>query len=515
MSDAGFSTPDKDARIAELEAALAVARADISARDILIDTLRVQLARLKRMQFGKSSEKLDREIAQLELALEELEAEAVIAQAHRVDPTKADRPTPVRALPAHLPREERRIEPEQGSCTCPDCGGALRPLGQDSDEMLDAVPVHWRVVRTIRPKYSCRVCEKIVQATAPVKAIARGKATFATLAHVVVAKFDHHLPLYRQAEMMAAQGIDIDRSTLAGWTGQAAVLLDPIVGRIREIGLTASKIHTDDTPVPMLDPGRGKIATGRLWTYVVDDRGSGATTPPLVWYQFTQDRTGVHPQRQLASFTGFLQADGYAGYDKLYDTNRVTEVACWAHFRRKIFDIHATKPTPLTTDLLGRIAGLYKVEEEIRGHPPDVRRRVRLERIAPLIEELRSALDDALRRLSPKSEMAKAIAYGRKRWTALKRFVDDGRLEIDNNIAERAMRSIAIGRKNWLFAGSKAGGERAAALYTVIETCKLNGIEPQAYIADVIAKVAGDWPASRWDDLMPWNWRAEPARLAA
>lgn len=486
---------------------MATARADITARDLLIDTLRVQLARLKRLQFGKSSEKLTHEITQLELALEELEAEAASVLAARVDRAVTDRPAPVRALPAHLPRDEQRIEPEHGTCTCPDCGGALRPLGQDSDEMLDALPVQWRVVRTIRPKYSCRTCDKVVQAPAPVKAIVRGKATFGTLAHVVVAKFDHHLPLYRQAEMMAAQGIDIDRSTLAGWAGQASALLDPIVRRIREVGLTATKIHTDDTPVPTLDPGRGKTATGRLWAYVVDDRGSGATTPPLVWYQFTQDRTGSHPQAQLANFAGFLQADGYAGYDKLYLTNRVTEVACWAHFRRKIFDIHATKPTALTTDLLARIACLYAIEDEIRGAPPDVRRRRRLEQTAPLIDALRSALDDALRRLSPKSETAKAIAYGRKRWAALARFLDDGRLEIDNNIAERAMRSIAIGRKNWLFAGSKAGGERAAAIYTIIETCKLNGVEPQAYIADVIAKVAGDWPASRWDELLPWNWQ--------
>ena len=383
--------------------------------------------------------------------------------------------------------------------------------------MLDAVPVQWRVVRTIRPKYSCRTCEKIVQAPAPVKAIARGKATFRTLAHVIVSKFDHHLPLYRQAEMMAAQGIEIDRSTLAGWVGQASVLLDPIVNRIRDEGLKASKIHADDTPVPVLDPGRGKTATGRLWAYAVDDRGSGATTPPLVWYKFTPDRTGAHPQAELAGFTGYLQADAYAGYDKLYATNRVTEVACWAHFRRKIFDIHATKPTPLTTDLLARVGALYEIEAEVRGQPPDIRRRSRQDRTRPLVETLRQALDDALRRLSPKSEMAKAISYGRKRWTALTRFLDDGRLEIDNNIAERAMRCVALGRKNWLFAGSKAGGERAAAIYTVIETAKLNGLEPQAYIADVIAKIAGDWPASRWDELMPWNWQApaEPARLAA
>lgn len=264
---------------------------------------------------------------------------------------------------------------------------------------------------------------------------ARGKATFGTLPHVVVSKFDHHLPLYRQAEIMAAQGIEIDRSTLAGWVGQAAVLLDPIISRIREVGLTASKIHTDDTPVPMLDPGRGKTATGRLWAYVVDDRGSGARIPPLVWYGFTTDRTGTHPQRQLASFTGHLQANGYAGYDKLYDTNRITEVACWAHFRRKIFDIHTTKPTPLTTDLLERIGQLYEIEAQIRGQQLDIRRRGREELTEPSIDELRQTLDNALRRLSPKAEMAKACIYGRKPRTALTRLLDDGRMEIDNNLA--------------------------------------------------------------------------------
>lgn len=308
--------------------------------------------------------------------------------------------------------------------------------------------------------------------------------------------------------MMAAQGIDIDRSTLAGWAGQAAALLDPIVARIREEGLKATKIHADDTPVPMLDPGRGKTATARLWTYVVDDRAAGSASPALVWYRFTPDRSGAHPQTELKSFTGLLQADGYAGYDKLYDGGRICEVACWAHFRRKIFENHATSPTPLTTDLLERIAQLYAREAKIRGQPPDIRRQRRQDHSKPLVEDLRIAIDTALRRLSPKSAMAKALAYGRKRWRALIRFLDDGRAEIDNDIAERAIRSIAIGRKNWLFAGSKTGGERAAAIYSVIETCKLNGVEPQAYIADVIARIADDWPASRWDELMPWNWTA-------
>ncbi|MAW99217.1 MAG: IS66 family transposase [Sphingomonas sp.] len=511
VSDQASSTIDKDARIAELEAALA-------ARDTLIETLRFQLSQLKRMTFGQSSEKLTRQIEQLELALEELEGEAAIADVTAAASTSGnERPTPVRQLPDHLARIERRIEPEGGSCTCPDCGGGLHPLAEDSDEMLDVAPIQWRVIRTVRPKYSCRSCEKIVQAAAPVKAIARGKASFATLAHVVVGKFDHHLPLYRQAEMMAAQGIDMDRSTLAGWAGQAAALLDPIVTRIREEGLKASKIHADDTPVPMLVPGKGKTAQGRLWTYVAEPRASGGKGPALVWYKFTPDRSGVHPQTELRQFTGLLQADGYAGFDKLYAAGRIHEVACWAHFRRKIFENHQNSPTPLTSDLLERIGRLYRIEEEIRGRPPDVRRRHRQDQSKPQIEELRVAIDDALRCLSPKSAMAKALAYGRKRWAALTRYLDEGVAEIDNNIAERAMRSVAIGRKNWLFAGSKAGGERAAAIYSVIETCKLNGIEPQAYIADVIEKIATGWPASRWDDLMPWNWTAAatPVSLAA
>ena len=490
-----------------LEASLARANAALAARDLLIDTLRGQIARLRRMQFGASSEKLGREIAQLELALEELETESAVPDVEAAAANAPARPASVRTLPDHLPREEIVHEPASGACACPNCGGTLRRLGADAHEMLDVMPVLWRVVRQVRPKYSCRRCEKIVQAPAPVSAVARGRATFATLAHVVVSKFDHHLPLYRQAEMMAAQGLDVDRSTLAGWTGQAAALLDPVVSRIRDAVLEAGKIHADDTPVPVLDPGRGKTATGRLWVYAVDDRASGSTAPPATWYRFTPDRTAAHPQAHLAGFSGFLQADAYAGYDGLYRSG-VTEIACWAHFRRKVFDLHERLPTPLTTNVLERIGALYAVEAEVRGQPPDVRHRARQDQTRPLVDALREVLDTALRRLSPKSDMAKAIAYGTRRWPALCRFLGDGRLEIDNNIAERALRGVAVGRRNWLFAGSRAGGERAAAIYTVIQTCKANGVEPQTYIADVIAKVADDWPASRWDELMPWNWRA-------
>jgi len=491
VSDEGVSTtPDRDQLIATLQALIASNQAQLDARDRVIAMLRAQLARLRRMTFGASSEKLAREIAQLELALEEVEAEAVTVDAWTPDiATRPERPSPVRALPPHLPRDEVVHEPATGTCACPSCGGELRRLGADADELLDVVPVSWRVVRNIRPKYSCRACEAIVQAPAPPKPIARGKATFGTLAHVVVAKFDHHLPLYRQAEMMAAQGLDIDRSTLAGWAAQAAHLLDPIVRRIREEGVKAAKIHADDTPVKVLEPGRGKTAIGRLWAYVVDDRASGATTPPLAWYAFSANRAGIHPRRELAGFTGFLQADAYSGFSAIYADGRITEVACWAHFRRELFERHKQQPTALSTDLLDRIGALYTIEAQIRGQAADIRRRIRQQRSKPLLEALRVALDDALRRLSPRSEMARACLYGRKRWIAFTRFLDDGRLEIDNNIAERAIRPIAIGRKNWLFAGSQAGGERAAVIYSVIETAKMNGIEPQAYIADVIARI--------------------------
>jgi len=458
---------DRDARIALLEAQLAEAHAAVRSRDLLIETLRVQLARIKRMAFGPSSEKLGEQIAQLELALEELEAEAEAEAEATMQASDAGTPprsAPVHALPAHLPRVEQMHEPASGACICPDCGGPLSPLGEDTDAMLDVIPLSWRVIRHVRPKYSCRMCERIVQAPTPPKPIAKGKATFATLAHVVVSKFDHHLPLYRQAEMMAAQGLPLDRSTLAGWTGQAAALLDPVVARIRALGLEAGKLHTDDTPVPMLDPGRGRTATGRLWVYAADDRACGGTSPPLVWYHFTPDRSGKYPQAELAAFKGFLQADAYAGYTRLYQRGDVIEIACWAHFRRKIYDEHQSNPTALTTDLLARIAALYAVEAHIAGQPPGERTRLQRERSGPIVEDLRRAIDRALAQLSPKASMAVALRYGRKLWPSLTRFLDHGEVEIDNGVAERALRGVAVGRRNWLFAGSIKGGERAAAI---------------------------------------------------
>ena len=484
-------------------------------RDLLIEKLKIQIAQLKRMHFGRSSEKLTAQIGQLELALEEMETAQAELPLRAAPSSTASKKTSDRSLPPHLPREEIVHLPPGGDCACPTRGGQLRRLGQDANEMLDIQPVVYRVIRHVRPKFSCRTCETIVQAPAPDKAIARGNASFRIISHVIVQKFDHHLPLYRQAEMMAAQGLDIDRSTLAGWAGQGAALLDPIVARIKQTVLASDKLHTDDTPVPMLDPGAGKTRTGRLWVHAIDDRAHGGATRPAAWFAFTTDRRAEHPQAMLKDFRGYLQADAYAGYEELYRTNRVVEVACWGHARRKIFDLHQTKPTAVTTELLGRIGALYGVEETVRGQPPDIRRDARQAQSKPQLEDLKTYMEAIRAKLSAKSALAIALHYALKRWQALTRYLDDGRLEIDNLVAERAIRGIAIGRRNWLFAGSKAGGERAAAIYSIIETCKLNNVEPSAYITDVMHKIAAGWPNSRVDELMPWAWNPAPEKMAA
>jgi transposase len=515
-----FPTPDdietlRDlvaAQRAELDAARAArakAETALIGRDLLIEKLKIQIAKLKRMRFGQSSEKLKTEIEQLELALEELET-AEAEQPVKLDSADCVRPAPVRSLPAHLPREDVYHLPASGNCVCPSCGGKLHRLGDDIDEVLDIEPVVYKVVRHVRPKFSCRARERIVQAPAPAKAIARGKASFQTIAHVIVSKFDHHLPLYRQAEIMAEQGIEIDRSTLAGWASQGAALLDPIVNRIKETVFASTKLHTDDTPVPMLDPGRGKTKTARLWVHAIDDRAHAGPGKPAVWFAFTTDRKAEHPQSMLKTFEGHLQADAYTGYKALYKSNRVFEVGCWGHARRKIWDLHEVKATAATTELLERIGGLHAVEEQVRGEPPDIRLSAQQSQSKHQLVELKRRMEAIRLQLSAKSSLAVAITYALKRWIALTRYIDDGRLEIDNLIAERAIRGIAIGRRNWLFAGSKAGGERAAAIYSIIETCKLNGVEPRAYITDVMQKIASDWPNSRIDELMPWNW-SKPA----
>ena len=473
-----------------------------------IEHLKLVIEKFRRMLFGTKSEKLAGELEQLELQLEELEtseaaeeaAEDKNTEAHSASrPRRRPRRKP---LPEDLPREVVMHMPEHDCC--PGCGGALRQFGEDVSEQLERIPATFKVIRHVRPKFAFNHCERVVEAPAPSRPIERGLAAPALLAHVLMSKYGHHLPLYRQAEIFAREGVDLDRSTLAGWVGATSELLAPLVSALRDHVMAAQKVHADDTPVPVLAPGTGKTKTGRLWTYVRDDRPAGDETPPAVWFAYSEDRKGDHPRQHLKHFTGALQADAYAGFHHLYGAGRIYEVACWAHARRKFYEIHALHASPTTSEALAKIAALYAIENEIRGKSAEFRREIRQSRAKPLIDELHKWMENTVRRLSPKSETAAAIRYSLSRWRALTRYIDDGRLEMDNNSAERALRVVALGRKNYLFAGSDEGGERAAAIYSLIGSAKLNGLDPEYYLRTVIDRIP-EHPINRIDDLLPWN----------
>ena len=505
-----------DARTAELaaqSAALETAKATLISQTLELEKLRFEIARLKRLKFGRSSEQFDTQIAQMQLTLEDLEASLAEIPARSIPTPKEPPVKPARRpLPAQLPREEIA---HPAPCTCPDCGGELRAAGKDVAEMLEWVPAHYKVLRHVRPKYSCASCETIVQAPAPSRPIARGLAGPGLLAHVLVSKYVDHLPLYRQSQIFARDGIDLDRSTLADWVGGASQLLEPLVDALGRYVMRAGKLHGDDTPVPVLCPGRGTTKQGRLWTYVRDDRPAGSADPAAVLFRYSPDRKGERPRGHLQTFTGILQADGYAGFDRLYG-ERIQEAACWAHVRRKFYDIHVAHASPIAAEALERIGRLYAVEAEIRGRPPDERMQIRRARAGPELEALKTWLHATLTTLSKKSELAVAIRYALSRWAALTRYRDDGRLEIDNNAAERSIRPVALGRKNWLFAGSDDGGERAAAIYSLLGTAQLNGLNVEAYLRHVL-DVLPDHPVNRVDELLPWALAAEmpSLRLAA
>lgn len=479
-------------------------RAQLAASFTEIEQLKLLIAKLKRLQFGRSSEKLDRHLEQLELRLEELQTiQAAQPNLARAASAPGDKRTQAvrRPLPRHLPREEVVHQP---ACACPQCGGAMKRIGEDVAEMLEYVPARFKVIRHIRPKLACAHCAVIVQEPAPERPIARGLAGPGLLAHVLMAKYGDHLPLYRQAQMYAREGVDLDRSTLADWVGSSSALLDPLIAALAGYVFGADKLHADDTPVPVLAPGHGSTKTGRLWTYVRDDRPAGSTQPPAVVFRYSPDRKGERPREHLKSFRGILQADGYAGFEQLYAGERILEAACWAHVRRKFYDVQVAHASPIAKEALDRIGALYAIEGEIRNKLPDERRRIRQARAGPVLADLKTWLDTSLGELSQKSELALAIRYALTRWTALTRYRDDGRIEIDNNAAERALRAVALGRKNYLFAGSDAGGERAAAISSLIGTAKLNGLDPEAYLSEVLTGIA-EHPINRIDELLPWN----------
>jgi len=475
----------------------------LNTRAVEIEHLKLQIAKLRRMQFGRKSEKLDHQIEQLELQLEDLQADEGEAAREMPAADQAPRKKSVRRpLPEHLPRDEKMYSPPGDAC--PDCGGGLHHLGDDVAEQLEWIPGSFRVIRHVRPKLACKCCDTIVQAPAPSRPIARGIAGPGLLAHVLVAKFADHLPLFRQSVIYAREGVELERALLANWVGAASALLRPLVDAIRRHVLAGAKLHADDTPIPVLAPGNGKTKTARLWTYVRDDSACGDTTPAAVWFAYTPDRKGIHPQTPLANFKGVLQADAYAGFNALYVDGTIQEAACWAHARRKFHDLHAARPSAITTEALRRIAELYVIEAEIRGKPPHERQQVRQQRSRPLLDDFDNWLRATLEKLSRKSDTAAAIQYALNLWPALLRYCDNGVIEIDNSAAERALRGVAIGRRNYLFAGADSGGERAAAIYSLIGTAKLNGVDPEAWLRHVLANIA-DHPVNRVDDFLPWN----------
>ena len=510
--------PAQHEQLLSTEDKLTATQEQLQSREREIEHLKLLLAKLHRMQFGRKSEKLARQIEQLELRLEELESNGSEQEPNSPEPAPvaasltpaAAKPTR-HALPDHLPRQMRTHVPKDKAC--PQCQGELRKLGEDVSEILEYVPASFVVIRHVRTKLSCTKCDCIVQAEAPSRPIERGVAGPGLLAHVLVSKYADHLPLYRQSEMYARQDVELERSTLADWVGGSARLLQPLVEALRRYVSAAGKLHADDTPVPVLAPGQGKTKTGRLWTYVRDDRPAGDTAAPAVWFAYSPDRKGEHPERHLEKFRGTLQADAYAGFNQLYENGRIQQAACWAHVRRKFYDLEQAHASPVAREALARIGALYGIEEQIRGKPPDERRAVRQAQSKPLLDSLRQWFEATLSKLSRKSETTVAIRYALSRWDALVRYIDDGHIEIDNNAAERSLRGVALGRKNYLFAGSDTGGERAAVIYSLIGSAKLTGLDPEAYLREVLTRIA-DYPINRIEELLPWNIASTPAEVS-
>ena len=501
----------------------AAALALLAERDELlrrVERMHHIIRQFQRAQYGRHSEKLDPD--QLQLALEEREISSAHKQATAEKQTMAPRPRSEpgrrKSLPAHLPRIEVMIEPATTSCPC--CGSNMHVIGEEKSERLDVIPAQHHILVTRRPKYGCRACAgAVVQAAAPERLIRSGLPTEALVAYVLVSKYAWHLPLYRQAQILLAQGIEIDRSVLAFWVGYAAAELMPLWQRMREILLDAPRLFVDETRAPVLDPGRGRTKSGYFWSIARDDSAwRGGTGPPAVVYTYAPGRGAEHAMTLLAGYRGIVQCDGYAAYKQVAHRGRAGNAVilafCWAHWRRRFYEIAKAGSAPIAEEALRRIAGLYKIEAQIRGNSAAERRAVRQAESKPIVEDLKTWLAVQLARASAKSAIAVAIRYGLNHWEGLTRFLEDGRIEIDTNTVERSMRPIALNRKNPLFAGPDTGAENWACLASLIETCKLNGVDPQAYLTDVLTKLVNLWLASHLDELMPWAW-SRSGELAA
>lgn len=482
--------------------------AAVESRDGEIERLQAIIKKFQRAQFGRRSERLDPD--QFALGLEDLDTDIAQIEASRPTPKDTAREQPRRKpLPEHLPREEVLLDIECELCA--GCGGALHAIGESVSEMLDWVPAQLRVVRIRRPKYGCRACGTMHQAAAPERPMAGGLATPALLAQVLVAKYCDHTPLYRQSQILARHGVEIDRSTLASWVGGACWWLDALHERLCRNVFASDHLFADDTPVPVLDPGRGRTKTGRLWVYARDQRPWGGPAPPAAVYLFAPDRKAERPAAHLEDFKGILHVDGYAGFEKLTGNGDIVLAACWAHTRRKFYEVAEATGSPIAAEALRRIGELYAIEAEARGLSPAHRLAARRSFSKPIIDSLRAWLDTQLARVPGHSTLAEAIRYALSRWEGLTRFLKDGRIELDTNPVERAIRPVALGRKNHLFAGSDGGGRRWATVCSLIETAKMNGVEPYAYLKDVLQRMVDGHTVNRLDELLPWAWKTPDA----
>ena len=482
---------------------------ELVSRQRQIDHLKLQIAKLRRFRFGQSSERLAG-VEQMALLLEELQASLKPAAAPIASLEPAPRGKPVRRkeLPSHFERIDNTIEPEM--CSCPECGSPLGVLGTDTAEVLEVKTITFTVTRHIRPKKRCSKCAVIVQAPAPARPIEKSFAGASLLALVLSWKYAFHLPLYRQCQIFAHAGLKLSRTTLMQWVGASSELLGPLVAAYARHVLAAGNINADDTPVRVLQPGSGKTKRGHLWAYVRDGRGWGSTDPPAVWYRYSPSWHGRYPQRHLSDYSGKLQVDGYAGFDALFvpqsptKAARVMQIACFAHLRRKFFDLYEAQNSPVAQEALERIRLLYEIETAIRGKSAAERLAQRQKHAVPLLASLHAWMVATAAHVDQESAIRKAFNYGFNHWDALKRYAEDGHLEIDNNTAERSVRGIGVGKKNYLFFGSDSGGERAAIMYSIIETCKLNHIDPQRYLQYVLERIA-EHPINRIEELLPWN----------